>query len=94
LTAAGQIYRRTSNSATSGSWTLLAGAGKDIGIGSGTGAYLIGTNSVGGGDFGIYAWDGVSSWTGVSGGAVSVSVGPSARPWVVNSGGQIFRGIP
>jgi hypothetical protein len=110
---AGNIYVRSTSSATSGFWAQIPylppgngcpqpapGTGKDIGIGIGNYAWLIGTNSVDGG-YGIYVWDGQTGgpsdapcenqWLSVPGGATQISVGSFGRPWVVNSAGNILR---
>ena len=91
VNSAGEVYRRTSNSATSGSWQLLAGStAKDIGVGRDGSAWIIGTNALGGGDFGIKKWNG-SGWTASDGGGVRIAVGPTGVPWIVNSANQIYR---
>ena len=95
----GRIFRRDSSSATSGNWELMPGGGNDIGVGPANYPYLLGTGAVAGG-FEIFLWDqqpqdGTApmkrEWVKVPGAAVAVSVGPNARPWVINSFGQIFR---
>jgi peptidoglycan hydrolase-like protein with peptidoglycan-binding domain len=92
VNSAGNIFRRTSNSATSGGWELMPGLGKDIAIGRNGVVGLIGFGLVGGaGDRSIHRWNG-SDWDWVSGGAVRIAVGPSGDPWVVNSAGEIYRG--
>jgi Tectonin domain len=69
-----------------GNWQQLPGAAIDIGIAINT-AWVIGTNPVVGG-YGIYYWESDRQWTGVDGGAVSIS-GVGA-PWVVSDSGAIF----
>jgi peptidoglycan hydrolase-like protein with peptidoglycan-binding domain len=102
---AGQIFRRTSNTPTSGSFTELPGLATDIGIGDGNVnggqyAWVIGNDDVGNGDSGIYVWNEQAqfgsaparfTWVGVTGGARNISVGPNGTPWIVNNAGNIFR---
>ena len=98
----GSIFRRDSNSATSGNWELMPGGGNDIGVGPWNYPYVIGRAAIPGG-FEIFIWNQQPSdplgaderrdWVKVPGGAVAVSVGPDARPWVINSSGQIFRSL-
>lgn len=91
------IFRR----GPTGLWEQLPGEGLDIGIGAGNYAWLVGRNQVSGG-FGVYTWDEQvavgtapvrAEWVNVSGGAVAISVGPNARPWIVNNDGEIFRTV-
>jgi peptidoglycan hydrolase-like protein with peptidoglycan-binding domain len=98
----GRIFRRDSNSASSGNWELMPGGGNDIGVGPANYPFLIGAGAIPGG-FEIWLWDqqpqagtdghgpARREWVKLPGGAVTVSVGPNARPWVINSSGQIFR---
>jgi hypothetical protein len=87
----GEIYQRTSSSATSGSWTLRPGCAKDVGVGSDGSVWVIGCSVVPGG-FDIHKWNG-SGWNVESGGggAVRIAVGSTGIPWVVNDAGSIFR---
>lgn len=96
------IWRRSSSNPASGSWSLLPGAGNDIGLGERNYAWLIGTDPQFG-SFGIYTWNEQAAiagaparaeWLNKPGGASVVDVGPNGRPWVITSGGSIFRGSP
>jgi len=80
----GHIFRRAG-----GSWQQLPGLAKDIGIGAGGSAWVIGTDPCPGG-FGIYFWNG-TNWSRVDGGAARIAVAPDGNPWVVNAYGNIFR---
>jgi predicted Zn-dependent protease len=77
--------------------------GSDIGVGPANYPFLIGNGAIAGG-FEIWLWDEQPStgdghgpmrreWVKLPGGAVAVSVGPNARPWVINNSGQIFRSL-
>jgi peptidoglycan hydrolase-like protein with peptidoglycan-binding domain len=92
VNAAGEIYRRTGISASSGGWQLMPGAATDIGVGGPGGGtpWAIGTNSRGGGNFGIFRWNG-SAWEEAPGTAVRITVDSAGKPWVVNAAGQIYR---
>jgi peptidoglycan hydrolase-like protein with peptidoglycan-binding domain len=97
------IWRRSSGNPASGSWSQLPGAGNDIGLSDGNYAWLIGTDPQFG-SFGIYTWDEQAAlgsnaparaeWVNKPGGASVVDVGPNGRPWVITSGGSIYRGSP
>jgi len=72
------------------SWSQMPGCAKDIGVGLSGLIVVIGCNVVPGG-YGVYTYNnGANSWTGITGGAVKVDVGPDGQIWVVNSLGQIF----
>jgi len=70
----------------------VPGDARDIGAGGGE-VYAIGTNAVLGG-YGIYRWAGVGArpWQNIPGGAVRVAADGQGKPWVVNDGGNIYRG--
>ena len=70
-------------------WQQLPGVATDIGVGSDSSVWIIGTNPVPGG-FGIFHWNG-SAWDSVDGGAVCIAIAPNGEPWVVNNAGNIFR---
>jgi hypothetical protein len=78
-------------------WKQLPGQARDVGVGANGTAWIIGTSPVGssgsGVDFGIYRWNGINNWEGVSGGAVRIAVGPDGMPWIVNAAGQIFHRV-
>ncbi len=80
-----EIYQRVSNQ-----WRRQPGAAHDIGIGADGTVWVIGTNPVGHGDYGIYRWDG-TNWSAIDGGGVGISVSPSGNPWVVNANKLIFK---
>jgi len=63
----GNIYSRAS-----GSWQLMPGLAKDIGIGADGSVWVIGTDPTPGG-YGIYRWNG-SDWSRIDGGATDISV--------------------
>jgi hypothetical protein len=102
---AGEIFRRTTSSVSSGSWQIMPGWAKDIGAG-GTATspiiWIVGTSPVNGG-FGIFRFNG-STWDqdNQNGGAVRIAVGPRKQsqlgmppepvvPWLLNSFGEVFR---
>lgn len=101
VNSAGQIYRRSTNSATSGSWFSLPGGAKDIGVGPENYAWIIGSTSIGKGGYGIYLWDQRSEvlgdtviagqWLSLAGAGSQISVGPNGRPWIVDATGDIYR---
>lgn len=82
-----QIFRRIGG--VGGSWSVVSGAARDVGIGSDGMVWVIGTTAVAGGHQ-IHRWNGVS-WVLAPGGAINVSVGPVGKAWVVNSFNQLFR---
>ncbi len=91
VNSAGTIFRRTSNSPTSGSWQQLAGSAKDIAVGADGTAWKIGTTAMGtAGDFSIEKFNG-TAWVAAAGGAIRIAVGPDGVPWVSNTVGTIFR---
>ena len=74
-----------------GSWEVLPGSARDIGIGADGSVWVIGTNSYIGG-YGIHRWNG-SGWDEVGGAAVRIDVDPTGNPWVVNDSGTIFKRV-
>jgi hypothetical protein len=70
-------------------WTMYPGAANDLSVGANGATWIVGTNLVTGG-FGIFNWT-ASGWSSVAGGAVRIAVDPSGQPWVLNSGGEIWR---
>jgi hypothetical protein len=85
VNSVGQIFQRTGTQ-----WTRQPGLATDIGIGADGSVWVIGTNPVGAGqDFGVFRWNG-SSWDGVDGGGVQISVDKDGVPWIANSKGEIF----
>lgn len=98
----GQIFRRTSSSATSGSWEQMPGSASDIGALDAV--WAIGRDSVSGGSS-IFVWNEQSEikgsdgtvhapaqkqWIKVTGGANNISVGYYG-PWVTQTNFSIFR---
>lgn len=86
----GTIWRKSSSSASSGSWSQLPGCAQDIGVGGDGTAWIIGCGA--GPDGALYAWNG-SSWVvdSASGEGIRVTVGPTGIPWVLNSDTSIWR---
>lgn len=87
----GEIYKRTSNSPSSGGWAIKPGCAKDIGIGANNTVWIIGCSPVNGG-FDIHKWNG-SGWDVeyTHGGGTRISVNGQGVPWIVNNAGSIFR---
>jgi Tectonin domain len=56
--------------------------------------WVIGSNSVGAwaGNYGIYRWSG-SAWEAVDDGGARIAVDPDGLPWIVTSGGDIYRRV-
>lgn len=90
ITSEGLIFRRTTNTASSGSWEQIGGQlASDIAVG-GNGAVWITTKTPLGGGFQVAKFNG-SGWDLTDGGAVRLAVGPTGVPWVVTSAGIVFR---
>lgn len=101
---AGEIWRRTTVSPSTGTWERVDGSAKDIGVGWSGYPWTLGTDTSNGG-FEIFVWndqdagfngsppanavDGV--WLQLQGGATSISVGPDAEPWVAASDLTVHR---
>jgi hypothetical protein len=68
-------------------WTHVQGLAQDIGAG-GDEVWIVGTNDVGNGNFGILRWNG-SGWEPKPGGAVRIAVGPAGLPWIVAANGAV-----
>lgn len=87
----GAIFRRSSSSVSSGSWTRLPGCARDIGIGGDGTVWIIGCNA-NGGDGNLFRWNG-SSWSVDPTGALGwrVTVDDTGTPWITNQAGQIWR---
>ena len=64
---------------------------RDIACGAGGEVWVIGTNSVGNGDFGIHCYRGSNDWRSIDGGGVRIAVHPDGMPWVVNAANEVFR---
>lgn len=87
VNAASNIYRWIGTT-----WQQLPGAGLDVGAGADASVYVVGTDWVGSGH-GVHRWTG-ATWTTespVPKGAWSISVAPDGKPWVIATGGAIFR---
>jgi hypothetical protein len=90
-----EIFRRTTASATTGTWTQIAGGATDIGIGPANYPWVLGATATGSG-FRIYVWndqrasvggspppnDVAGQWLQRPGSATSISVGFDGEPWV------------
>jgi hypothetical protein len=85
----GHIYRRTTSSGTSGTWTALPDGATDIGAGGGA-VWIVGTNPLGN-DFGIFKWNGSSGWVSAPGAGRRIAVSNFGIPWLVNFAGHIYR---
>lgn len=74
-----------------GSWgSPLSAKAHDIGAGPDGSVWTVRGDRVGThDDYGVFRLNG-STWDSMSGGGVSISVGPGGKPWLVNSVGQIF----
>jgi Tectonin domain len=75
-------------------WIPRPGQAKDIGVGADGTVWVIGSNSVGAwaGNYGIYRWTG-SAWEAVDDGGARIAVDPDGLPWIVTSGGDIYRRV-
>lgn len=79
-----QIFRRNGSN-----WEVLDGAARDIAVGSGDDAWVIGTNPEPGG-FGIYRRAN-GGWQAIPGGAVRIGMDAMNAPWIVNDQNAILR---
>ena len=70
-------------------WLRRPGAARDIGIGADGSVWIIGTGS-GAGGYDIFRWNG-AGWNRVTGSGIEVSVDQYGYPWVLASGGEIYR---
>jgi hypothetical protein len=86
----GVIFRRTSSSATSGSWQILPGCAKDIGVGADGSAWVVGCNPVSDGHA-IYKWNGSAFVQSGNQGAKAIAVGAGGEPWIVTDSALMFR---
>jgi Peptidase family C25/Tectonin domain len=71
-------------------WERIGGAARDIAVGARGAVWVIGTNAVGGGDYGVHEFRG-SGWASIDGGGVRIAVDPQGNPWIVNALGEIYR---
>ena len=67
-----------------GVWKKYPGKARDVGDG-----WVIGTGSLGDGNYKIYKWNN-KRWEKMPGGGVSIG-GDYDNPWVVNASGSIYR---
>ena len=90
----GNVYKRSTTSASSGTWGQLAGCATDIGVGgAGEGtAWVLGCTHVAGG-YRIFRWNGSSFEASVpsGGAAVRIAVDTGGVPWVVAEDGKIWK---
>jgi hypothetical protein len=70
------------------SWVQGPGALTDIAFGADGSLWGVGIRPVPGG-FPVYQFTD-NGWAGVAGGAVTITVGPTGRPWVINSSNRVF----
>jgi hypothetical protein len=75
---------------TGSTWIHFPGTLTDIAFGADLSLWAIGTDPRPGG-FGIYQLT-ANGWARVPGGAVSITVGPKGRPWIINSSNHIYAG--
>jgi hypothetical protein len=87
INSSGNIYVRTTSSATTGTWNQVFGQAKDIGIGFDGSVWIV-ANVLGDGE--VMKWNG-ASWDGTNGFATNVAVSPLGVPWVINSAGDVYR---
>lgn len=66
------------------------GEAYDVGVGSDGTAWIIGTNKVGNGDFGVYRRNG-NRWEEMPGGGVRIAVESFDSAWLINAEGYIWR---
>lgn len=95
VTSAGDIFERSSTSATSGTWQARApGCAKDIAVnGPGDGAaWVLGCSVNSKGNYRIYRWNG-SAWTqpNPSAAGLRISVDGNGTVWIVAASGSIWR---
>lgn len=89
----GNIYRKGDNNPfISGTWQVLPGQARDIGIGANEAVWRVGLNALGDG-WQVSRWNG-SDWDPSDGGAASVSVTPSGIPWVLTNTSLNFTDTP
>jgi hypothetical protein len=106
VTAAdGRISRYSTNSPMTGLWSALPGAAMDIGIGAGNYAWAIGTSpDAAGNGWSIHSWNEqpagpgnkpapqLGEWRTLPVGAArTIAVGPKGDPWIINTGGYLFK---
>jgi hypothetical protein len=82
------IYRGNGN----GGWTNIPGGAQWTAASNQGDTWVIGTNAVGGGNYGFWRKDGSNSpnWSSVPGGAIMISIGDD-NIWCVNAQGNPYR---
>ncbi|HMJ14316.1 MAG TPA: matrixin family metalloprotease, partial [Polyangiaceae bacterium] len=92
--ALGNIYRRTTTSASSGDWQRVPGCARDIGAGGdfmGGSVWIIGCDARPGG-FAVHAWNGFGfAPTLDNQGGQKVAVDGFGAPYIVTSSGALYR---
>lgn len=86
VNAAGGVYRWNGASFAP---LEAASCAREIGVGAGDSAWVIGCNDLGAGGYGVYGWNGLA-WQGVPGAATKIAVSPAGSPTVVNGEGTVF----
>ncbi len=86
----GNIFRKgDSDPFTPGTWHLLQGDARDIGIGANGDVWIVRATQALGDGWQVSKWNG-SGWDGSTGGAINVSVTPSGVPWVLTRNALAF----
>ena len=106
IAADGHVYRYSTNSPMTGLWSTLPGTAMDIGIGAGNYAWVIGTSpDAAGNGWSIHSWNEqpagpgnkpapqLGEWRTLPGAARSIAVGPKGDPWIINTGGYLFKTV-
>lgn len=90
VNAEGDIARWTGST-----WERLPGKAKSIGIGAEGTAWILGSNPVGHGDYGLHRWNAqTKAWEPLeTGGGVALAVAPDGFPAVINSRTQVFLSL-
>ena len=70
-------------------WNKKPGCAKDIGVGSTGKVWVIGCD-LGPEGYGIYNWNGSSTWFKSTGGATNISVNGNGNPFVTNANGYVY----
>jgi DNA-binding beta-propeller fold protein YncE len=82
---AGHIFRYIS-----GGWQKMSGEASDIAAGADGSVYITGKEYCGTG-YSIYRFVAPNGWAKLTGCGTEIAVSPHGKPWVSNSGGEIFR---
>ncbi len=91
VNSAGSIFRRTTNTAASGTWQQMPGCATDIAAGASSGKVWSLGCVIGAGGYEIRAWNG-SAWVTATGGVegMRIAVDWTGKPWVVDLAGNVF----